>query len=82
MGEFHVKDIEKIGRGLEKIIIIDNLLESFSLQPENGILVKDWFDDMEDQELKMLVPFLKLMAMNKAPDVRIEIRKVLEYSDQ
>ena len=78
-GEFHIKNIEKIGRGLQKILLIDNLAESFSKQPENGILVKDWFDDMEDQELSMLVPFLKLLVQNKVPDIRTEIRKVLSY---
>ncbi|CAI2387443.1 unnamed protein product [Moneuplotes crassus] len=82
IGEFHVKDIEKIGRGLDKILIIDNLAESFSKQPQNGILVKDWFDDMEDQELRMLVPFLKSLVETQVPDVREEIRKVLEYSDE
>lgn len=80
-GEYHVKDITRIGRGLNKILIIDNLAESFSRQPDNGILVKDWFDDMEDTELHMLVPFLKSLVANKVPDVREEIRKVLNYCD-
>lgn len=79
--DIHVKDISKINRGLEKIIIVDNLAESFCRQPQNGILVKDWFDDMEDKELSMLVPFLVSMARNKVPDVRVEIKKVLEYCD-
>lgn len=78
-GEFHLKDISKIGRGLEKILIIDNLAESFTLQPDNGILVKDWFDDMEDTELPTLIPFLKNLVEKKVPDVREEIRKVLAY---
>lgn len=78
--EYHVKDISKLGRGLQKILIIDNLVESFSRQPDNGILVKDWFDDMEDTELSMLIPFLKNLVINKIPDVREEIRKVLNYS--
>jgi carboxy-terminal domain RNA polymerase II polypeptide A small phosphatase len=81
-GDYHVKDIEKIGRGLDKILIIDNLAESFSKQQENGILVKDWFDDMDDTELSMLIPFLKTLVVNKVPDVRAEIRKVLEYSEE
>jgi import inner membrane translocase subunit TIM50 len=66
---------------LQKILIIDNLPESFSKQPQNGILVKDWFDDMEDTELLMLIPFLKNIVVNKVPDVREEIRKVLEYGE-
>jgi RNA polymerase II subunit A small phosphatase-like protein len=81
-GDYHLKDIEKIDRGLEKILIIDNLAESFSRQQENGILVKDWFDDMEDMELSMLIPFLKTLVENKVTDVRDEIRKVLEYTEE
>jgi len=77
--DIHIKDISKIGRGLEKIIIIDNLAESFSRQPENGILVKDWFDDMEDKELSMLIPFLTNLATTKVKDGREENRKILEY---
>lgn len=80
-GEFHVKDIVKLGRGLEKILIIDNLAESFQRQPENGILVKDWFDDMEDNELAMLIPFLRSLVESKVQDVREEIRKVLAYGE-
>ena len=79
--DIHIKDISRIGRGLEKIIIIDNLAESFWRQPENGILVKDWFDDMEDKELSMLAPFLIGMVTNQVEDVRVEIRKVLEYTE-
>ena len=60
-GEYHIKDISKLNRDINKIIIIDNLAESFSRQPENGILVKDWFDDMDDTELSMLIPFLKAL---------------------
>ena len=64
---------------INKIIIIDNLAESFSRQPENGILVKDWFDDMDDTELSMLIPFLKSLVINKANDVREQIKLVLNY---
>ncbi len=48
---------------LNKVIIIDNLKESFSLQPENGIKIREWYgNDFVDRELLNLIPFLKHVA--------------------
>jgi CTD small phosphatase-like protein 2 len=54
----YLKDLSKIGRPLNKTIIIDNVAENFSLQPENGILIKSWFDDIKDAALIELSPIL------------------------
>jgi Dullard-like phosphatase family protein len=56
--QIYIKDLSKLGRPLDKIIIIDNLEENFSLQPNNGILIKAWFDDEEDDVLNRLGPIL------------------------
>jgi len=69
-----------IGRDIKKTIIIDNLIENFeSTCPNNGIEIKSWYgDDLEDKELKNLIPFLKLLVENEEKDVR----KVLKmYKD-
>ena len=44
---------------MRKIIIIDNIAENFQNQPENGIFIKSFFDDMEDNTLSELMPLLK-----------------------
>ncbi len=50
---------------LNKIIIIDNKTSSFSMQPLNGIKIKDWFgNDFDDKELLYLIPFLKTIVEN------------------
>ena len=54
------KDISKIGRDLNKIIIIDNLPQNFRLQTNNGIFIKSFFgEDIEDNSLIDLIPILK-----------------------
>jgi len=58
-GMVFVKDLSRIGRPLEKTIIVDNVAENFSRQPDNGIFIKSWFDDMSDTALLELAPLLK-----------------------
>ena len=84
-----VKDLSRIGRPLNKTIIVDNVAENFSLQPDNGIFIKSWFDDMTDTALLELAPLLKCKLFDlflynfvhveivekKVKDVREALRK-------
>jgi len=54
-----VKDLSKIGRPLNKTIIVDNIAENFARQPDNGIFIKSWFEDPNDTALLELAPLLK-----------------------
>lgn len=48
----YYKDLSKLGRDLKKTIIVDNIPENFSLQPANGIQIKEWKgNDSEDKAL-------------------------------
>jgi CTD small phosphatase-like protein 2 len=58
-GQVFIKDLSRIGRDLSKSIIVDNVAENFQLQPDNGIFIKSWFDDMTDTALTELAPLLK-----------------------
>ena len=66
-GQF-VKDMQRVGRRMEDIIIIDNSPNSYQFQPENGLPILSWYDDPEDDELMRFVPGLKLLA--QVDDVR------------
>ena len=55
---------------MSKIIIVDNSLLSFSLQPENGIPISSYFYDSNDIELKCLCNYLITKQTNKYVDVR------------
>lgn len=72
----YIKDLSLLGWDLKKTIIIDNLYESFMRQPDNGILIANWYDDMEDQELIVLTSFLKSLV--GCDDVREEIKRVMK----
>jgi len=55
---------------MSKIIIVDNSLLSFSLQPENGIPISSYFYDQKDIELKCLCNYLIGKQTNRFADVR------------
>lgn len=55
---------------MKKCIIIDNVADNFQRQPENGIFIKSWYDDMGDTALTELCPLLKQIVLKKYEDVR------------
>ena len=38
----YIKDLSRIGRDLNKVIILDDLSSNFKLQKDNGIKIKSW----------------------------------------
>eukprot|EP00918_Siedleckia_nematoides_P086138 GHVU01189636.1.p1 GENE.GHVU01189636.1~~GHVU01189636.1.p1 ORF type:complete len:304 (-),score=47.96 GHVU01189636.1:165-1001(-) len=81
VGETYVKDLSRLGRKLEKVVIVDHDPSAFSLQPENGILLAEFDggdgDDEQDNELEKLAQFLKMAAQSE--DVRDPIRDFSGY---
>jgi len=72
----YVKDISRIGRDIKKVIIIDNVVENFQLQPENGIYIKPWENDSADNELSKLIPILKDIVELKVSDIRQALKNL------
>ena len=65
-----VKDLRRIGRPLDKMIIVDNMPQNFRLQKENGIFIKAfWGNDQNDKALFYLGEILEEIAV-KFQDVR------------
>lgn len=54
-----VKDLSRLNRNLERIIIIDNSPTAYLLQPYNAIAISSWFDEPMDNELLLILDFLK-----------------------
>ncbi|KAK8891055.1 hypothetical protein M9Y10_028260 [Tritrichomonas musculus] len=58
LGGNFVKDLSRMNRDLDRIIIIDNNPTSYMLQPTNAIAISSWFEDPKDKELSILQHFL------------------------
>jgi Dullard-like phosphatase family protein len=55
-----VKDLRIFERDLSRVVIVDNLRESFMLQPENGVHISTWVGDRSDETLLTeVLPFLR-----------------------
>ncbi|XP_041719278.1 uncharacterized protein LOC121550903 isoform X1 [Coregonus clupeaformis] len=63
----YVKDLSRLGRDLNKVIIVDNSPASYIFHSDNAVPVASWFDDMADTELLDLIPFFE--RLSKVDDV-------------
>ncbi|XP_050368132.1 uncharacterized protein LOC126786369 [Argentina anserina] len=57
-GKF-VKDLSGLGRDLSRVVIVDDNPNAYALQPENGVPVRPFLDDMADRELGKLLEFFE-----------------------
>ena len=78
IGAAYVKDISKLGRDLNKTIIIDNDLGCFYLQQENGILIKSFIGNEDDKNLLNLSQILGKIIKSPFYDIRTELDKYKE----
>ncbi|XP_013878008.1 carboxy-terminal domain RNA polymerase II polypeptide A small phosphatase 2 isoform X1 [Austrofundulus limnaeus] len=63
----YVKDLSRLGRDLNKTLILDNSPASYIFHPNNAVPVVSWFDDVDDAELLHLLPVFE--ELSKAEDV-------------
>ncbi|KZT57740.1 NLI interacting factor [Calocera cornea HHB12733] len=64
----YVKDLSRLGRPIQDMIILDNSPASYIFHPNNAVPVTSWFNDPHDTELTDLCPFLK--DIKEVEDVR------------
>lgn len=61
-GNDFVKDISRIGRDMKKIIIVDNMEQNFRLNKKNGIKIKPFYGEQNDNVLNELSKILILIV--------------------
>lgn len=63
----YLKDLSRLGRKLDRCLLVDNCPSSFALQPQNGLSCRSWFSDKEDRELcDRILPILLNLATSKS----------------
>lgn len=73
-----MKDLTRLGRPNDKMIIVDNMPQNFRLQKENGIFIRAfWGEDQYDTALIDLMPILINIAQ-EGGDVRHGLSKYRE----
>ena len=70
------KDLSLLGRDLSKVIIIDDKIDNYSKQKNNGLPINIWTNDINDTSLNDLIPLLKKIVINEVDDVRNIIKKL------
>ena len=66
---YFIKDLRIIQkRDLKNLVIVDNLVQSFGLQLDNGVPILEWKEDPNDNQLEYLEIYLTQLA--KCNDVR------------
>ena len=73
-----VKDLVRIGRDLDKILIVDNMKQNFKFQKNNGILIKSFYGKDEYNILEELGKILIKIAKDGG-DIR---RGLIKYKNE
>ncbi len=75
MGNYYIKDISRLGRDLDKVIIVDNMPQNFRLQKDNGILISSFFGEDENDNALFNLKKVLIRIYEENDDVRNCIRK-------
>ncbi len=71
-----IKNLSKLGRDINKVVIIDNNKDNFSLQPENGLHISSFMGDQNDDELLLLTTDLMKIIKGNQKDVRPAVKEI------
>jgi len=73
-----LKNLYLIQNDMSSIFIIDDSPAKFGMQPNNGIPIKPWYDDPDDNELINLIPLLnQLLNANDVRNIIIQYKQNL-----
>ena len=70
-----VKDISRIGRPLNKIVIVDNIYQNFRLHQDNGINIKSFYGDKPNDRILFYLSKILVNIARYGGDIREGIKK-------
>ena len=73
---FCLKDLNKLGRDIKKVCIIDNDKNNFKLHEDNGIEIKEFLGEQDDNELDLLGDLLMTIIESNLDDIRPIIKDI------
>lgn len=76
--DIYVKDLSKLGRPLNRTVIVDNTPDNFKLHRQNGIFISSWYGNKEDSALPALAKMLIRIAKQKPVDIRCGLKRYQE----
>ncbi len=74
----YTKDLKRLNRNMNDIIIVDNTPNCYFLNNDNGFPIKSWLNDINDRELIRIIPYLEFLS--NVDDVREYIPKMKNNS--
>jgi len=72
----YIKDMGRMGRDIDTIMIIDNSPHSYLFNPQNAIPCESWFSDKNDRELLEILPKLEQLADPSVKDVKAKLNEL------
>jgi len=73
------KELSLLGRPVRRCILVDNSPISVACNPDQGVLIRSWYGDQEDQELVELLSMLQeLQGCEKGPGAYLDGRYGLQ----
>ncbi|ESO05522.1 hypothetical protein HELRODRAFT_77608, partial [Helobdella robusta] len=58
----YVKDLSRLGRDMNRVVILDNSPASYMFHPKHAVPILSWFDDLSDRKLLDLIPFFEELS--------------------
>ena len=70
-----VKDLSKIGRPIDKMVIVDNMFQNYRLQKDNGINIKSFYGDNSNDKILFYLSKILIKLARDGGDLRKGIKR-------
>lgn len=61
------KDLRRLGRNMDRIVLVDNSPVSLAMNPSNGIPIKSWLSNPADMELMEMLALVRGLVLSEGP---------------